>query len=82
MDFDELDELDPVEVPDEATREIAVVILGATGSGFGFEDWRRKWPKYMNTWCWNALDMMFATVLVKERGLGRFFGVLGLKGIF
>ena len=82
MDFDELDELDPVEVPDEATREIAVVILGATGSGFGFEDWRRKWPKYMNTWCWNALDKIFATVLVKERGLGRFLGVLGLKGIF
>lgn len=33
MDFDELDALDPVEVPDEAARDLALVILGATGTG-------------------------------------------------
>ena len=31
MDFDELDELDPVEVPDLG-RDLAVIILGATGA--------------------------------------------------
>ena len=36
MDFDELDALDPVEVPDEAGRDLALVILGATGGS----DWR------------------------------------------
>ena len=34
MDFDELDDLDPVEVPDEAVRDLALVILGATGAAF------------------------------------------------
>lgn len=46
MDFDELDELDPVEVPDESAREIAIVILGATG--FGWKSRVREMPGHMH----------------------------------